>query len=29
VKDMPSIPVLNAAKRNLLDHSSSSDYTSR
>ncbi|KAF5913991.1 hypothetical protein HPG69_010149 [Diceros bicornis minor] len=29
VNDMPSIPVLNAAKRNVLDSSCSSDFTSR
>ncbi|XP_060220356.1 calmodulin-regulated spectrin-associated protein 2 isoform X5 [Meriones unguiculatus] len=28
-KDVPSVPVLNAAKRNILDSSSSSDFTSR
>lgn len=28
-KDMPSVPVLNAAKRNVLDSSSNSDFTSR
>ncbi|XP_041505155.1 calmodulin-regulated spectrin-associated protein 2 isoform X1 [Microtus oregoni] len=29
VKDVPSVPVLNAAKRNVMDSSSSSDFTSR
>ncbi|XP_075844219.1 calmodulin-regulated spectrin-associated protein 2 isoform X5 [Microtus pennsylvanicus] len=28
-KDVPSVPVLNAAKRNVMDSSSSSDFTSR
>ncbi|XP_029394093.1 calmodulin-regulated spectrin-associated protein 2 isoform X5 [Mus pahari] len=28
-KDVPSVPVLNAAKRNVLDSSSSSDFSSR
>ncbi|KAL1775305.1 calmodulin-regulated spectrin-associated protein 2 isoform X2 [Sigmodon hispidus] len=28
-KDVPSVPVLNAAKRNIVDSSSSSDFTSR
>ena len=29
VDDMPSVPVLNAAKRNVLDSSCNSDFTSR